>query len=103
VKANPPAKLADRWRAIEQRESNFKERAAQMPDPAYDNEFTAEQAHNALIERLARLDRKPFRVRPPRSLQPTPEAAKSRVRRLLNKRLLLQRSLGSELPSSPVS
>jgi hypothetical protein len=51
-----------------------------------------------LIARLGRLDRKEIRVRPPKSLQPTPEAAKSRVRRLRKKRLLLQRSkrVGSE-------
>lgn len=50
-----------------------------------------EQAHAALVARLARLTN-PIPVRPPQSLQPTPEAAKTRVRRLRNKRLLIQRS-----------
>lgn len=53
---------------------------------------SAEQAHEALIARLARLDSNPSTVRPPKSLQPTPEAAKTRVSRLRKKRLLLQRS-----------
>jgi hypothetical protein len=59
----------------------------------------ADKAHDALIARLAQLDRKPIRVRPPQSLQPTPEAAKSRVRRLRKKRLLMQRS--QRAPDSP--
>jgi hypothetical protein len=50
-----------------------------------------EKTHAALIARLAQLYRQP--VKPPKSLQPTPEAAKSRVRRLRRKRqLLIQRS-----------
>jgi hypothetical protein len=63
-----------------------------MIDPADPNKSFAEQAHTALIARLAQLDRKEIRVRPPKSLQPTPEAAKSRVRRLRKKRLLIRRS-----------
>jgi hypothetical protein len=46
--------------------------------------------HAALLARLDQLCRKP--VKPPKSLQPTPEAAKSKIRRLRRKRLLLQRS-----------
>lgn len=53
----------------------------------------AEKARIALIARLEQLHRKPGGVRPPRSLQPTPEAAKSKVRRLRQKqRLLIQRA-----------
>jgi hypothetical protein len=63
-----------------------------MTDPTYDKKSTAERAHEALVARLAQLDRKPIRVRPPKSLQPTPEAAESRVRRFRKKRLLIQRS-----------
>ena len=53
---------------------------------------SGEQAHAALVARLARLDTNPIPVRPPKSLQPTPEAAKTRVSRLRKKRLLIQRS-----------
>jgi len=63
-----------------------------MIDPSHDKKSSAEKAHDALIARLAQLDRKPIRVRPPKSLQPTPEAAKTRVNRLRKKRLLIQRS-----------
>ena len=63
-----------------------------MIDPTHDKKSSAEKAHDALITRLAQLDRKPIRVRPPKSLQPTPEAAKTRVNRLRKKRLLIQRS-----------
>jgi hypothetical protein len=63
-----------------------------MTDPTDDKKSTAEKAHDALIARLAQVDRKPIRLRPPQSLQPTPEAAKSRVRRLHKKRLSIQRS-----------
>lgn len=65
------------------------------PDDANDpaaEKSSAEQAHEALVARLARLDNNPTRVRPPQSLQPTPEAAKTRVSRLRKKRLLIQRS-----------
>jgi hypothetical protein len=51
-----------------------------------------EQAHDALLARLARLESNLVPVRPPKSLQPTPEAAKTRVSRLRKKRLLIQRS-----------
>jgi hypothetical protein len=53
---------------------------------------SAEQAHEALIARLARLESNHTRVRAPQSLQPTPEAARTRVSRLRKKRLLIQRS-----------
>lgn len=61
-----------------------------------------EQAHAALVARLARLNTNPIPVRPPQSLQPTPEAAKTRVRRLRNKRLLIQRSERSLLSQQTV-
>ena len=63
-----------------------------MIDPSNDKRSGAEEAHAALIARLTQLDRKEIRVRPPASLQPTPEAAKSRVRRLRKKRLLIHKS-----------
>jgi hypothetical protein len=53
---------------------------------------SGEQAHDALVARLARLDSNRISVRPPKSLQPTPEAAKTRFSRLRKKRLLVQRS-----------
>ena len=53
---------------------------------------SAEQAHEALVARLARLESSPTRVKAPQSLQPTPEAARTRVSRLRKKRLLIQRS-----------
>jgi hypothetical protein len=73
-----------------------------MTDPRHQKKSSAEKAQDALIARLAQLDRKPIRVRPPKSLQPTPEAAKSRVTRLRKKRLLLQRSKPAN-PSNPDS
>jgi hypothetical protein len=53
---------------------------------------SGEQAHEALVARLARLESNPTPIRPPQSLQPTPEAARTRVSRLRKKRLLIQRS-----------
>lgn len=47
----------------------------------------AEKAQTALLARLDQLCRKP--VKPPKSLQPTPEAAKSRIRRFRKQRQLL--------------
>jgi hypothetical protein len=47
----------------------------------------AEKARMALLARLDQLCRKP--VKPPKSLQPTPEAGKSRIRRFQKKRRLL--------------
>jgi hypothetical protein len=74
-----------------------------MTDPTSDPakqlataETGGEKARAALVARLAQLYRKP--VKPPKSLQPTPEAAKSKVRRLRRKRrLLLQRSKRASL------
>lgn len=63
-----------------------------MNDSPRHDSTSAEKARAALIARLAQLDRKPIRVRAPKSLQPTPEAAKTRVTRLRKKRLLIQRS-----------
>jgi hypothetical protein len=56
-----------------------------------------EKAHAALIARLAQLYRQP--VKPPKSLQPTPEAAKSRIRRLRRKRQLLLKRSKPPLPA----
>jgi hypothetical protein len=63
-----------------------------MTDPTHYKNSSAEKAHDALVARLAQLDRKAIPLRPPQSLQPTPEAAKSRIRRLRKKRLHIQRS-----------
>ena len=52
----------------------------------------AEHAHDALVAQLARLESNPTPVRAPQSMQPTPEAARTRVSRLRKKRLLIQRS-----------
>ena len=58
-----------------------------------------EEVHSALIARLAKVRPVPPYVRPPKSLQPTPEAAKTRVARLRRKqRLLLQKA--KRLPGS---
>jgi hypothetical protein len=62
-----------------------------LANPAAE-ESSAEEAHAALVARLSRLDSNRIPVRPPKSLQPTPEAAKTRVSRLRKKRLLIQRS-----------
>jgi hypothetical protein len=65
----------------------------------------SEEVHSALIARLARIRPVPPYVRPPQSLQPTPEAAKTRAARLRRKqRLLLQktkRAPGSQLNAMP--
>jgi hypothetical protein len=64
-----------------------------------------QEVRSALIERLARIRPVPAHVRPPQSLQPTPEAAQTRAARLRRKqRLLLQkakRSPGSQLSAVP--
>jgi hypothetical protein len=58
-----------------------------------------EEAHAALITRLTQLYRQP--IRPPKSLQPTPEAAKSKIRRLRRKRrLLIQKSRSAVLKTA---
>ena len=64
---------------------------------------SAEQAHAAILSRLEEVCRKPIKVRAPQSLQPTPEAAKSRAARLRKKRILIQRrkrDLETRTPSS---
>jgi hypothetical protein len=65
----------------------------------------SQEVHSALIERLARIRPVPAHVRPPQSLQPTPEAAQTRAARLRRKqRLLLQkakRTPGSQLSGLP--
>jgi hypothetical protein len=64
----------------------------------------SQEVHTALIERLARIRPVPAHVRPPQSLQPTPEAAKTRAARLRRKqRLLLQKAKrpGSQLSGIP--
>jgi hypothetical protein len=59
-------------------------------------ESSAESARVALLARLEQLGRNP--VRPAQSLQPTPEAAKSKIRRLrLKRRILIQRSKSAGL------
>jgi hypothetical protein len=55
---------------------------------------SAEKARSALLARLDQLRHKP--VKQPKSLQPTPEATKTRLARLRKKRLLLQRSTSSQ-------
>jgi hypothetical protein len=61
---------------------------------------SAEKAQAALLARMDQLCRRP--VKPPKSLQPTPEATKTRLARLRKKRLLQQRSGSSQsvLPRS---
>ena len=65
----------------------------------------SDEVRSALIERLARIRPVPAHVRPPQSLQPTPEAAQTRAARLRRKqRLLLQkakRTPGSQLSGIP--
>jgi hypothetical protein len=51
-------------------------------------ESNADKARAALLTRLEQLCRKP--VKPGRSLQPTPEAAQSKIRRLRRKHQLLR-------------
>jgi len=61
------------------------------------HQTTAEKAKDALLARLEQLCRKPART--PKSLQPTPEAAKSKIMRLRRKRrILLQQSKRAQPP-----
>jgi len=54
---------------------------------------TEEKVRAALITRLSQINQNPARLEPDRSLQPTPEAAKSRATRLRRKqRILLKKS-----------
>jgi hypothetical protein len=58
---------------------------------------TDDEARAALLGRLSKILETTPRPRPPRSLQPTPEAAKGRVARLKRKRrLLMQQSKRTE-------
>ena len=78
---------------LREKNSNQKFMSSSKSAPSSDPAAGAEKAREALIARLELLHRKPGGVRPPQSLQPTPEAAKSRVRRLRRKqRLLSQRA-----------
>lgn len=62
----------------------------------------SEEVRAALLARLARIRPVPTHVRPPQSLQPTPEAAKTRAARLRKKqRLLLQKT--KRAPDSQLS
>lgn len=61
-------------------------------------ENSSDAARAALLERLEQACRKPVKVRAPKSLQPTPEATKSRAARLRRKRLLIQRAKRSAAP-----
>jgi hypothetical protein len=64
-----------------------------------------EEVQSALIARLARIHAVPAVVRPPQSLQPTPEAAKTRAARLRRKQRLIlrqaKRGLGSQTGGLP--
>jgi hypothetical protein len=52
-----------------------------------------EEARAAVVARLSRIQQNPTRLKPNPSLQPTPEAAKSRITRLRRKqRMLLKKS-----------
>ncbi|HYJ07030.1 MAG TPA: hypothetical protein VEX43_18010 [Chthoniobacterales bacterium] len=65
----------------------------------------SEEVRSALIARLARVRPVPAHVRPPQSLQPTPEAAQTRAARLRRKQRLLwqkaKRVPGSQLSGLP--
>jgi hypothetical protein len=56
--------------------------------PDHVDQSSAGQARAAVIARLEQLCQKP--ARPPKSLQPTPEANKSKITRLRRKRRLLE-------------
>ena len=80
----------ERWRVS--LSEIMKELRTDKPDP-----LGPEKARAALIARLEQLCHKP--VKPPKSLQPTPEAGKSKIRRLRRKRqLLLQQSKRAPSP-----
>jgi len=63
--------------------------SSNLPTPS-PGKSSGEQAHASLVARLARLDSTSIPVRPPQSMQPTPEATRTRVSRLRKKRLLIQ-------------
>jgi hypothetical protein len=86
-----------RWRERISFENSFAMSNSNPDNPANPSgeKSSGEQAHDALVARLARLESNLIPVRPPKSLQPTPEAAKTRLSRLRKKRLLIQ---GSKRP-----
>jgi hypothetical protein len=72
------------------------EGAEQQPAPAGSDDVRA-----TLIARLTQIRPVPMHVRPPQSMQPTPEAAKTRAARLRRKRrILLQKSKFAEAARS---
>jgi hypothetical protein len=91
------------------RHARFFQRArATMNQPqleATTDSVKADSVRAALIERLAKIRPVPAHIRAAQSLQPTPEAGKTRVARLRRKhRVLLQRAkraLASELNAPP--
>lgn len=93
------------WAKILHPHDNMNEPKTNEPAETPAPSPTAEAIHTALIERLSRIRPVPAQVRPPQSLQPTPEAGKTRAARLRRKqRLLLQRSKrgpGSQLGGLP--
>ena len=64
---------------------------------------TDDEARAALLVRLSKILKTAPRPRPPRSLQPTPEAAKGRVARLHRKRRLLMQQSKRAAPSARTS
>jgi hypothetical protein len=83
-----------RWRERISLENTFAMNNPSPNNPANPSaeKSSGEQAHDALVARLTRLESNLIPVRPPKSLQPTPEAAKTRLSRLRKKRLLIQRT-----------
>ena len=61
-----------------------------LAKPMNPDESNANRAREAVVARLAQLARKP--VRPPKSMQPTPEAAKGKIARLRRKQRILQKT-----------
>ncbi len=86
----------DRWRWCVSLREIMKEPETERSEQITGSEPSAEHARAALIVRLDQLCRKP--VKPPKSLQPTPEAAKSKIRRLRRKRRLLNQRTRTNLP-----
>ena len=72
---------------------NMTEPKSENPGQTPPSPAGSQEVHAALIERLARIRPVPAHVRPPQSLQPTPEAAQTRAARLRRKqRLLLKKA-----------
>jgi crotonobetainyl-CoA:carnitine CoA-transferase CaiB-like acyl-CoA transferase len=73
--------------------NNSKQDAAPKPSEEKAPPPEAEQAQVALVARLSQMFQAPARQKVSRSLQPTPEAAKSRLARLRRKqRMLIRKS-----------